>query len=93
MKKIILVVAILILSQVSINAQVIVNPQAKGLRVTRVPGQTETPSNYYGVDYPNGVSYVRPAGGFLSIKDSAGAEIAVWAPNQWVRIEHYVIGQ
>jgi len=55
--------------------------------VIRVPGVSEAPSSYYGVEYPNAVSYTRPAGGFLSIKDVQGIEIAVWAPGQWVRIE------
>ena len=88
MKKLALAVLILFtLSYYSVKAQ------STGLRVTRVSGCSETPSNYYGVDYPNAASYTRPAGGFLSIKDAAGAEIAVWGPNQWVRIERYVIGQ
>jgi len=55
--------------------------------VIRVPGLSETPSSYYGVEYSNAASYTRPAGGFLSIKDAQGIEISVWAPGQWVRIE------
>lgn len=61
-----------------------------GLIVIRVSGCSETPSNYFGVTYPNGVSYTRPAGGYLSIKDSLGLEIAMWAPGTWVRVEKNV---
>ncbi len=81
MKKTIFVVLILLLTSFS-SAQT-----SLGLRVIRVPGCSETPSNFYGVDYPNATSYTRPAGGYLSIKDSLGNEIAIWAPGQWVRVE------
>ena len=85
MKKISFFIALILAlaSMISFEAKA----QIVGFRVTRVPGLSETPSNYYGVDYPAAASYTRPTGGYLSIKDVAGTEIAIWAPGQWVRVE------
>ena len=55
--------------------------------VIRVPGVSEAPSSYYGVEYPTAATFSLFGNGFLSIKDSRGVQLAVWAPGQWVRIE------